>query len=163
MIISSAVASSDCGMVRSRAFAILRVPRSHLARQRNSARTGPDHRNAITLPLGISGSATQRTTSKGVMKVTRDPPQPEYHTHPRQGDSLKRSGMDHSDSYATAKERLRSAARPLRVSLARCISDSALLGFWFCLALPDPFLGRRCANHLKQHVCISDNGYNDGE
>jgi len=71
--------------------------------------------------------------------MTCDLPQPEYRTHPRQGDSLKRSGMDHSDSYATAKERLRSAARPLRVSLARCILDSALVGYWFCLAMPEPF------------------------
>jgi hypothetical protein len=61
-------------------------------------------------------------------------------SRPRQGDSLKRSGMAHSDSHATVREIARTAARPRGASLARCISGSAPVTCWFCLALSDPTL-----------------------
>ena len=59
----------------------------------------------------------------------------------RQGDSLKRSGMAHSDSYGTVKGTVRGAARPRRVSYARCILDSGLVSNWLCLALPKSDIG----------------------
>jgi hypothetical protein len=70
---------------------------------------------------------TPRRRDAGLLAA---PVQLTYDPHPHQGDSLRRAGIDHSDSYAMAKERVakeiaQSAARP-RNSLARCISGSAL-------------------------------------
>jgi hypothetical protein len=59
-----------------------------------------------------------------------------YRPHPRRGDSLMRSGMDHSDSCATVGKIVQTAVRPRRTSLAHYISDSAPVILWFCRALP---------------------------
>jgi hypothetical protein len=59
----------------------------------------------------------------------------------RQGDSLKRSGMAHSDSYGTVQETVPGVARPRLASCARCILDSGLVSNWLCLALPVSHIG----------------------
>src|SRR5690348_12432402 len=88
-------------------------------------------------PLFLAGCVTIWKLNKPDESRVRAATNVHLSPDPPQGGSLKRCGMNHSDSYATVKEMLRRAVSHRRGASKRRISGIALVSNSFCLALPD--------------------------